>query len=370
MTVARSLAGQSVLIAVVCLVTDVVSFVVRGPATLGPRELLVLGALVLADIALASAPRYSGWVAVAHAALLPVLTLVLPAERSASTAGQLVAGYRAGAWLRGWPAVGALAALALGVLASLVVGGVTDAVGAATVVTANAALPWLVGRYTTARKAYVDELRRHAQDEVDRAVARAREAIAHDLHDVISHHVGAVGVHATAARLNLAAPAAEPVITSLAAVEASSRAAMVDLRRLLDLLHGGDGTVGRPGLGKLAELVEGVGGTFVVYDELHPVPPAVDLTLYRVTQEMLTNALRHGEGSAVRVELEYGGDHVTVTARNRIAAGAAASDQGSGRGLDGIGKRVAELGGRAASGPVGDGRYWETSVTVPIGEGR
>ncbi|WNV88081.1 histidine kinase [Umezawaea sp. Da 62-37] len=388
--VEQSLARQSILVAVVCLVTDAVSFATRGPESIGVLDGLLLLGLVAADAALASSPRYSGWVALGHALLVPVLAIVLPG-RSATTTGFLVSAYRAGAWLRGGPAALSLAVLALGVLSSLLVDGSTAPFALLTLVTANTVLPWLVGRYTTARKAHVDELRRQREDalrdaeaEVGKAVAKERETIANDLHDVISHHVSAIGVHAAAARLNLvdrhsARPG--PVDTSLAAVEASSRAAMVDLRRLLDLLHQGDDSAGQPGLGKLQELFDGVRSSglrvaFAVYNDPCPITRTVDTALYRVAQEMMTNALRHGDGTAVRVELEYGGDHVSITARNRIASGSVLAgrdsliaQRGSSRGLRGMGQRAEMAGGSATSGPVEDGQFWETTVTMPTGTG-
>ena len=388
--VARSLARQSVLVAAVCLATDAASFVTRGPADPGAFDALILVGLVVVDAALASSPRYSGWVALAHAALVPVLAVVLPG-RSATTAGLLVSAYRAGAWLPRRSAALSLTALALGVFSSLLIGGSADPFALITLVTANSVLPWLVGRYTTARKAHVDELRRQREDalrdaqaEVDRAVTREREAIANDLHDVISHHVSAIGVHAAAARMNLvdqvSVNAGEgPVTTSLTAVEASSRAAMVDLRRLLDLLHEGDESSGQPGLGKLQELFDGVRSSglrvaFAVYNDPDRLPGPVDTALYRVAQEMMTNALKHGDGTAVRVELEYGRDHVSITARNPVASDAELArrdsligQRGSGRGLDGIRTRAEAFGGSATCGPVEDGQYWETSVTMPTG---
>jgi signal transduction histidine kinase len=169
------------------------------------------------------------------------------------------------------------------------------------------------------------------------------------------------------------------VTTSLTAVEASSRAAMVDLRRLLDLLHEGDDSADGPGLDKLQELFEGVRSaglrvSFVVYNDPRPVAGPVDTALYRVAQEMMTNALRHGDGTAVRVELEYGGDHVTMTARNRVASDAVLAERdslvaqrGSTRGLTGIGQRAEMFGGTATSGLVEDGQFWETGVTLPTG---
>src|SRR5258707_328317 len=63
----------------------------------------------------------------------------------------------------------------------------------------TALLPWLVGRYTTARRAHIAELERQAENQrrdaktaIDRAVADERSSIARDLHDVISHHVSAI----------------------------------------------------------------------------------------------------------------------------------------------------------------------------------
>jgi signal transduction histidine kinase len=383
----RSLARQSLLVGAFCLVIDVASFVARGPAP-GPWNAVLLAGIVVADAVLVSSPRYSGWVALGHAMLVPALAFVLPG-RSASTAGQLVSAYRAGAWLRGRPAGAALVVLCGGVLCSLLIAGLTAPASLVTLVSANALLPWLVGRYTTARKAHVDELRhqreaalRDAQAEVAAAVAEERETIAVDLHDVISHHVSAIGVHATAARLNLAAvpvAAGSSVRTSLTAVEQSSQAAMVDLRRLLSLLHEGDRSPEQPGAAMLPDLFDGVRSsglqvTFVVYNDPHPLPRAVDTTLYRLAQEMMTNTLRHSDGTAARVELDYGGDHVGLTTRNRIASGAEKAGRrsavtGLGVGLEGMRKRAEALGGRASFGTVGDGHYWESSVTMPLGSG-
>lgn len=96
----RSLARQSVLVGDVCLAVDTVSFLTRGPES-GPWNPLLLTAILIADAAPVTSPRFSGWVAVGHVMVVSALAFVLPG-RSASTAGQLVSAYRAGAWLRGW----------------------------------------------------------------------------------------------------------------------------------------------------------------------------------------------------------------------------------------------------------------------------
>ncbi|MEV4760913.1 histidine kinase [Micromonospora sp. NPDC049559] len=248
----------------------------------------------------------------------------------------------------------------------------------------SAVLPWLVGRYTAGRRAYLDDLRhrrenerRDAQAAVEAAVARERTVIARDLHDVISHHVSAIGVHAGAVRLGLAACAcgtADRAAGSLSAVEAASRAAMVDLRELLDVLHGSSDGAGQPGLANLDELVSGVrpAGPSVrltVRGRPSSLPGSLDVALYRVAQEMLTNALRHGDGTVVQIEVGYADGRVTLTTRNRIGPDRPATwPAGGGRGLAGIRTRAAMFDGSVSYGPDEARRCWETTVTVSTGE--
>ncbi len=377
--VRRSLVGQSVLVAAVCLVVDSVTFVVLGPGLHSPPAALLLLAIIAVDAALALPARYSGWVALAHG-------LASVALHSSSFAGKLIASYRAGAWLRGWSAFASLAAISCGTALSHlhVRPGVADWLFYALQIGSNALLPWLVGRYTTARRAYIDEMRhrreveaRDAAAEVDKAVARERTAIARDLHDVISHHVSAIGVHAGAARIRLgAAHAGNGVVDSLAAVEAASRSAMVDLRTMLDLLHGASDTTNQPGLDNLEELLEnvrrsGLATRLSVRGAPRPVPGSLDIALYRITQEMLTNALRHGDGTSVDVEIRYRDTSITLAARNGIgigngdgASGGPVEVDGTGRGLAGIRTRAAMFHGSVSHGPDQDNR-WETVVTVP-----
>lgn len=380
--VRRSLVGQSVLVATVCLVVDSIEFAV-GAGLHSTQNVLLLLMIIAVDAALALPARYSGWVALAHALATAVL--------GGTDAGLLIAGYRAGAWLRGWPAPASLVAISTGI----VVARLSDApfdrpfwLLCALQIGSNAVLPWLVGRYTTARRAYIDELRhrreveaRDAATEVDRAVARERTAIARDLHDVISHHVSAIGVHAGAARMKLGTVhPSHAVIDSLAAVEAASRSAMIDLRTMLDLLHGAADTTNQPGLDNLEELLQnvrrsGIATRLHVRGAPHPIPGSLDIALYRITQEMLTNALRHGDGTGVDVEIHYQPASIVLTVRNGIGAVGVpagrvlpAEPDGTGRGLAGIRTRAAMFHGSVSHGPDEDTRRWETIVTVPTDE--
>lgn len=248
---------------------------------------------------------------------------------------------------------------------------------------ANAVLPWLVGRYTTARRAYIAELeqrsereRRERQQALTEAIAEERSSIAHDLHDVISHHVSAIGVHAGVARLKAgASPDAVDVTDSLTAVETSSRAAMLDLRRLLDFLHGNaPGPTGgdrQPGLDDLAALLDSVRAAGLqARVTVHGVPPelpeSLDIAVYRVVQEMLTNALRHGGGRTAEVELDYGAPALTVTTTNPLPAETRARPDSPHRGLQGIRSRAALFDGTTGYGPTPDGGAWITTVTFPL----
>ena len=159
------------------------------------------------------------------------------------------------------------------------------------------------------------------------------------------------------------------VTDSLAAVEAASRSAMVDLRTMLDLLHGAADSTSQPGLDNLEELLQnvrrsGLATRLTVLGVPRSVPGSLDIALYRITQEMLTNALRHGDGKLVEVEITYLDSSIALAARNGIGEGAEVS--GTGRGLAGIRTRAAMFAGNVSHGPSEDNRCWETMVTVPI----
>ncbi|RSD19677.1 sensor histidine kinase [Amycolatopsis eburnea] len=375
-----SLRRQSLLVALVCVVCDAALFALRGPlGEAGWRAWAVLLGGIAVNVALAGAARHSGWVALAHAVLFaasPLLLCTCVGYVVGNNSGILIAGYRAGAWLRPKPAVLALLALLLGVTAGCIEGGgrtASDWRLTAISVSVSALLPWLVGRYTTARRAYIadleraaDERRQHEEEAVRRAVLEERTTIARDLHDVISHHVSAIGVHAGAARLGL--PEGDsPVRKSLGAVESASRSAMADLRRLLDLLHA-DTNAGQPGLDNLDELVEtvrsaGLPTRLTLRGEPRELPGSLDVALYRIAQEALTNALRHGEGP-VEVELNHGRTEVVLTVTNGLRPDRPRRNEHAHRGLAGIRQRVTLFGGQVSYGE--NGEHWQLRTTFPV----
>ncbi|MEU3270538.1 histidine kinase [Saccharomonospora sp. NPDC006951] len=377
---------QAVLVAAVCVFLDASRFALTAEDT-GWAFWLVLAGTVVADLLLACPPRWALWIAVAHAALAAATPLLLPGYTGAevTNAGLIGAAFAAGTWLPTRAAVAAVAFLIAGLAINRMFApddGEDWRIRWLVMIT-SCLLPWIVGRITMARRTYIAELERQAErrvrDErtaVDRAVAAERSTIARDLHDVISHHVSTIGVHAGAARLALREP--QPAVCrSLEAVESASRAALVDLRRLLDVLHGErSGTTGQPGIAGLDELLSGVRTTglpvrLTTAGRGRPLPGTVDVAVYRVVQEALTNAVRHGDGAGVRIELRYDETEVTVVADNgMVRAGTEPKADRPPRGLAGIRQRVGLLGGTVRYGEEPEEGTWRLEVSLPVERAR
>ncbi|WP_157018133.1 sensor histidine kinase [Cryptosporangium arvum] len=376
----RRLAHMSLLIAAVCAVIDVLVYLGQSDTAVTWAWVAVMVAIVVADLALVTPVRLS--LAVVLAAVVVdaggAALLGGPESLSLNEAGLLVASYRAGAWLHGRQAGAALVV----VIAGLVLAHATRGIPLDWTVSVTAVkfglVTWLVGRYTTAWRGYLDELRQRAENQerderaaVERAVAADRSAIARDLHDVITHHVSAISVHAGAARLRLTGPGTDPVaLASLRSVEETSRSALGDLRHMLDVLHGQATPVeDRPGLARVDDLLRGFRSADIEV-RLHvtgpplDLPEPLDIALYRISQEMLTNALRHGTGGPVDLSVRRGEGTVEVEAVNPYDPDG--SDVGGGRGLAGITNRAQVFGGRVRTGPRPDGRTWSTHVSFDL----
>ncbi|MBP2473228.1 signal transduction histidine kinase [Crossiella equi] len=371
----RSLSRQSVLVASVCVLADALYTLLLHPEPHWTHWTL-LALVVVADASLAGPARLSGYVAALHAVVVAFAGML---HQPGNNAGLLIAGYRAGAWLSGWRAWTALSSLVLGrVLAQLTSPQFLYLLPVA--VLTGALLPWLVGRYTTARRAHLAELEQRAERELrdtreatQRAVEAERQSIARDLHDVIAHHVSAINLHAGAARLSLGGdPGA--VLSSLSAVESASQAAMVDLRHLLDVLHGDSGDGDRqPGLSNVEELLErvraaGVPARLRTEGQPRAVPDSLGITVYRIIQEMLTNAVRHGDSGGVDLALTYRPGSLELASRNTIAVRPTSRPGARNkRGLAGIRSRAELFDGVTTYGPAEDGRTWRTTVEFPLG---
>lgn len=253
----------------------------------------------------------------------------------------------------------------------------SDRVEAVTVGLAAAALPWMAGRASRSQRQYVAEVEDRlaaaeaAQDErARRAVLDERTHIARELHDVVAHHVSLIGVQAGAARTSLD-HAPEVTRTALVAIEQASRAAVGEMQALLGALRadgGGQPLAPLPGLAQLDELLAGfrAAGLEVGLSTPTPLPalaPALELTVYRIVEEALTNVTRHSAAltATVAVAVDPQGVHVRVADPGPARPAPTAA---GGRGLVGVTERVALFGGDARVGPTPDGGF-EVAVTLP-----
>jgi signal transduction histidine kinase len=158
----------------------------------------------------------------------------------------------------------------------------------------------------------------------------------------------------------------------LAGVEASSRSAVHELQQLLGFLRReedrDDGTVPQPTLAELGDLVErmraaGLPVALRVVGADGPLPSGVELSAYRIVQEALTNALKHGGPRAsADVLLERDRDALRLTVSS---TGRSGEPDGSGRGLIGMRERAALHGGSVEAGPAATGGY-EVRATIPV----
>ena len=195
-------------------------------------------------------------------------------------------------------------------------------------------------------------------------VARGERArIAHELHDVVAHHISMIAVQSETARLTIPGLPADGA-RQLRGIGDTARSALTEMRRLLGVLREDsqaelDDRQPQPGLAQLNELLDqarqisGAGIRLIVRGAPHPLDPGVELAAYRIVQESLTNARRHAPGAAVDVELHYTPDALRLRIRdNGPGPAVSATDHGFQHGLLGIRERTAAVGGKVRIGPA------------------
>ena len=251
----------------------------------------------------------------------------------------------------------------LGALGATLSPGPTDPGVPALIVSA-----WLFGNYVGTRRAYTAELEHknalleQAQLELaDRAVAEERLRIARELHDVVAHTMSVVALHAGTGRM-VAEDNPKAARQALATIETSTRAALLEMRRLLGALRGSggeqrDGLAPAPGLGDLDTLVaevvrSGVTVQVLIEGARPEVPAGVDLSAYRIVQEALTNVIKHAGRARTTVAVRYSDDAVSIVVEDEGPAriGPVPVPTPAGQGLVGMRERVAIYGGDLEAG--------------------
>jgi signal transduction histidine kinase len=263
-----------------------------------------------------------------------------------------------------------IAAVALSWVTTTVAAGATNLIEPLVV-----AASWLLGHYVRTRRLLVAELQQRAaelerqrEEHAALAVAEERLRIARELHDVLAHTMSVVAVQAGTGRL-VGPDHPEAAIDALAAVETTARSAMHEMRQILTVLRAdGDpeATVAPiPSLDDLPTLVSQVAQAGIDVDvridgDPQPIPPSVGLAAYRITQEALTNVIKHAAGAHASVLLRYTADDLILEVRDD---GPASSPPGvpGGHGLIGMRERAGVHGGELTAGPDPGGGFLVTA---------
>jgi signal transduction histidine kinase len=243
-----------------------------------------------------------------------------------------------------------------------------------------------LGLYSAARRAWLAELHDRA-DRLERerdqqgalAAAAERARIAREMHDVVAHHL-TVMVTLSEAAAAASASSPERAAEVMRSVSATGRRALADTRRLLGVLRqrpGDDPAAALapvPDLTQLDALIEevrsaGLETTLEVCGQVPDVPAGVQLTVYRLVQEALTNTLKHGgTGARATVRLRYLPGELRVDIDDDGAGAAAPAPAGVGSGLIGMQERIHAYGGDVRAGPRRPGG-WNVSARLHLDGG-
>jgi signal transduction histidine kinase len=230
---------------------------------------------------------------------------------------------------------------------------------------------WLAGVFVHARRRAVSLAARSAasQRQAEQAAAAERARIARELHDIVAHHLSVIVLQAAGARaLGKQAGAA------LEKIENSARLALDETGRLLNVLRDPDEEAElapQPGIGELDALAArvraaGLPVNLVIDGDLAAIPAAVDVSVYRIVQEALTNVLKHAGPARAEVTIGHAEDTVTIEVTDNGTGQHANTSPGGGHGLAGMCERAAVFGGELTAGPRPGGGF-AVRARLPLG---
>lgn len=238
----------------------------------------------------------------------------------------------------------------------------------------------LSGVYANTRRRYLEGLEEraeraeHERDQQARiATAAERARIARELHDVVAHNVSVMIVQADGAGYAIDSDP-EQARQAVKTISSTGRQALAEMRRLVGVLRKDDGGeedyAPQPGVAELTELVthiraSGLPVEFEVTGGPRDLPEGEQLVIYRIVQEALTNALKHGGPAArARVDMEYGPRDILLRVTDD-GRGAAAPRGIDGHGLIGMRERVAMYDGSVHASPLPGGGF-QVAVRLPM----
>ncbi len=227
-------------------------------------------------------------------------------------------------------------------------------------------------RYIASMVERAERAERTREDEAARRVTEERLRIARDLHDLLAHSITLIGVQTSVAshvltvdpeRLDRTA-----IATALDGISETCRTARGELRTTLDVLRadGPDDDGPLPDLAAVPDLVRAAKAELILRTGEGPLPPAVEAAAYRIVQESLTNAVRHGGPDArITVTAERHGPTLHITVTDDGAGAASGPAEGSGYGIIGMRERARSVGGSLTAGPC-DGGGFEVTAVLPL----
>ena len=286
----------------------------------------------------------------------------------------LVAAYSAAAYAVNLPAVVAMlvAGIATHDLTDPKIKTFGDAVYDVTIV----AMAVVIGLATRARQNSLRSAQRAALEQTERAeqiataaIAEERGRIARELHDVISHSLGIVVLQAGAAAQTIDRDP-DQARAAMNLIRSTGLESINEMSRLLGVIRGEPDASRdpQPSLNDLDALLRrardaGLALEFITLGTPRRLPPAIELSAYRIVQEALTNVIKHAPAARTAVTLDYCARDLRVTVVNEVGPHPASGIVG-GRGLHGLRERVAVFGGRFEAGPGPDGR-WQLLAALP-----
>jgi signal transduction histidine kinase len=247
---------------------------------------------------------------------------------------------------------------------------------------------WFVGDSVRARRTYVTGLSRQAEERqrremesAQRSVAEERLEIARELHDIVAHSLSVIAIQSGVGG-HVLDMQPEEARKALAAVETTSRSALEELRRVVSVLRRDDpgepSLDPAPGMADIDQLLAryraaGLEVTYRLCGPVVPVPPSLDLSIYRIVQEALTNVTKHAGTAQASVDICFDEQAVAINvvddgALHRNGA-VLTPDQGDGarthHGIIGMRERAAMFGGSLSAGPRPGGGF-EVLARLPL----
>jgi signal transduction histidine kinase len=359
------------------------AFVVARLSGLGMRQTAIAVALAAAgSLVLIAARRFPGPVVAIVAVLASIDLFVHPGSQDRggppyvalafAIISAVVRGARTWAWI----------SIAVAWIATVTAGTILDLQwepGRVALTTLGILIVFGVGEALRGRRDRAKEWRRLQGERRQSAVQAERVRIARELHDVLAHSLSQINVQAGVG-LHLMNSQPEKAADALASIKETSKSALDEVRSVLGVLRAegadaGAPLVPEPSLDRLAGLVASVSTaslTVSLDDELDhaEVPAPVQLALFRIVQESLTNIGRHADRArTATVSLRRDDGAYRVEVRNDGTASKATASESGGRGLLGMRERAELLGGHLSAGP-GEGGGFVVSAEIPVREVR